>query len=176
MSNSFERFSIAVVYFAIHPASEEEAGTASKVHEWELLEPFDASLSSLDLHVGTGLIPYMYSFSFSPRAAAVQYMYSCTCIQLKRRSGSPPASIIPICSLHSFVCLFIHRRIHLFIWVIGVTLFHFDFEHFDISIFDISMLIASLPHCLIAHFHRIFGLESCRLMRNDDQRRPSPCG
>ena len=30
MSNSFERFSIAMVYFAIHPASEEETGAASK--------------------------------------------------------------------------------------------------------------------------------------------------
>jgi len=31
MSNSFERLSIAMVYFAIHPASEEETGTAKKV-------------------------------------------------------------------------------------------------------------------------------------------------
>ena len=42
MSNRFERLSIAMVYFAIHPASEEETGAASEVHERELLEPFDA--------------------------------------------------------------------------------------------------------------------------------------
>lgn len=32
-----------MVYFAIHPASEEETGAASEVHERELLEPFDAT-------------------------------------------------------------------------------------------------------------------------------------
>ena len=36
-------FPIAMVYFSIHPATEEKAGATSEVHERELLEPFDAT-------------------------------------------------------------------------------------------------------------------------------------
>ena len=41
MSNRFERLAIAMAYFTIHPASEDETRPASEVRERKLLDPFD---------------------------------------------------------------------------------------------------------------------------------------
>ena len=43
MPDRLARLAIAMVYFTVHPASEEKTGTTSEVHERKLLEPFDTT-------------------------------------------------------------------------------------------------------------------------------------